>query len=281
MKRPTIGTLLTRTFRDAVSKTFPTVGAADETLLIQPCTQAGFGHYQFNGAMGISRQLKRHSLGAQSPLEVARRIVDAVPASDLVGSLSVAGPGFINIELDRRAVSERVLEIAANGVSSPGCDPRTVIVDFSSPNIAKEMHVGHLRSTIIGDVLCRVLEHLGHRVSRINHVGDWGTQFGMLTAYLKAQPTAADGPAEELVVRDLQRMYQCARARFEAEPEFKRFAQEEVLRLQVGSGIPPARSTQEYPKDRSCLHRLEYPTHPELALASAFRPPEHTPTPTR
>jgi arginyl-tRNA synthetase len=232
MHRSTVGILLGRTLRDAIKKTFPTVGAAEEAFLVQPCTQPGFGHYQFNGAMGISKELTRQSIGALSPVEVARRIVDAVPPSDLVGSLSVAGPGFINIELDRRSVGQRVLQIAAHGVRSPGCEPRTVIVDFSSPNIAKEMHVGHLRSTIIGDALCRVLEYLGHRVSRVNHVGDWGTQFGMLTAYLKSQPPPTDEQAE-LVVRDLQRMYQLARARFDTDAEFKRFAQEEVLRLQV------------------------------------------------
>lgn len=116
-----------------------------------------------------------------------QNIIKAFPANDVVDRLEVAGPGFINVYMSTSFLHDRVRAVAKNGLVPPVVTPQKVIVDYSSPNIAKEMHVGHLRSTIIGDTIARLLEYVGHDVKRINHVGDWGTQFGMLIAHLKDQ----------------------------------------------------------------------------------------------
>ncbi|MEM8766991.1 MAG: arginine--tRNA ligase, partial [Pseudomonadota bacterium] len=134
-----------------------------------------FGDYQANGAMAAAKTLGR------KPREIAEAVVAAVEVEDLVAKLEVAGPGFINVHLKP--------EFLAGALDAPALTPvpvpERVVVDYSSPNLATEMHVGHLRSTIIGDAIARVLEALGHSVIRQNHVGDWGTQFGMLIAYLE------------------------------------------------------------------------------------------------
>lgn len=121
----------------------------------------------------------------ESPRDVALKIVQNVPASTMIEKCDVAGPGFINIFLSRSYGVLALTSILRDGVQPPKVDKLRVVVDFSSPNIAKEMHVGHLRSTIIGESICRLLEFLGHDVLRLNHVGDWGTQFGMLIAHME------------------------------------------------------------------------------------------------
>ena len=143
------------------------------------------GDYQFNGAMAISGLLKAKGEKI-NPRDVATKIVANVPENILVEKLEVAGPGFVNIYLRKRFIEESLELLLNEGVKPPATgSKKKVIVDFSSPNIAKEMHVGHLRSTIIGDSICRLLEFLGHDVMRLNHTGDWGTQFGMLIAHLQ------------------------------------------------------------------------------------------------
>ena len=111
-------------------------------------------------------------------------------ADGMLEKLEVAGPGFINIFLSVEWLAARVQALIVDGVLPPPAEKKEVVVDFSSPNVAKEMHVGHLRSTIIGDTICRMLEFSGHEVERVNHVGDWGTQFGMLISHLKVGPAA-------------------------------------------------------------------------------------------
>lgn len=172
---------LTGLFQSAVNKAFPDV--PDAPCPVTP--SAKFGDYQFNGAMGIAGLLKGQGI-KMAPRDIANKIVAEVSENNVIEKLEVAGPGFVNIFLKKSYVAEQLQSILKDGVKPPACGPKKrIIVDFSSPNVAKEMHVGHLRSTIIGDSVARLFEYLGHDVLRINHIGDWGTQFGMLIAHLQ------------------------------------------------------------------------------------------------
>ena len=175
--------------------------------------------------------------GIKSPRDVAQRLADEMQRCDtsgMMGRLEVAGAGFINIFLSTGWLSSRVQLIALHGVLPPVGRAQNVVVDFSSPNVAKEMHAGHLRSTIIGDSICRVLEFCGHRVHRVNHVGDWGTQFGMLIGHLKQVfPDFASAPPP---IGDLQAFYKASKKHFDEDEAFKKLAHEEVVRLQAGDG---------------------------------------------
>jgi len=158
------------------------------SAIVRPATDAKFGDYQANGIMGLAKKLKTN------PRKLAEEVVKNLDISDICEPPEVAGPGFINLRLKAEFVAGELLEInkdtAGLGIEKTP-EPKTIVVDFSSPNIAKQMHVGHLRSTIIGDCICRMLETLGHIVIRQNHIGDWGAQFGMLMALLdeKSQET--------------------------------------------------------------------------------------------
>ena len=188
-----------------------------------------FGDYQANMAMGLSKKL------GQQPRIIAQSIVDRLDVAEVCEVPQIAGPGFINftikpsylvaqlqaIQLDRRLgvpVAEKL---------------QRVIVDFSSPNIAKEMHVGHLRSTILGDCIARLLEFRGHDVLRLNHVGDWGTQFGMLILYLREAYPEALITADALDLGDLVALYKKAKQRFDEDLEFQSAARKEVVKLQA------------------------------------------------
>ncbi|MHC4703650.1 MAG: arginine--tRNA ligase, partial [Planctomycetota bacterium] len=163
-------------------------GGEDCAAIVKPAKDAKFGDYQANGVMGLAKKLKTN------PRKLAEQVVENLDLGDICERPEVAGPGFINLRLKPAFLADRLLEInkasADLGIEKT-TEPKTVVVDFSSPNIAKQMHVGHLRSTIIGDSICRTLEALGHKVIRQNHIGDWGTQFGMLMALLdeKSQET--------------------------------------------------------------------------------------------
>lgn len=195
--------------------------------LIQLSGKPGFGDYQANGAMAAARQLKTN------PRALAEQVVAAAEVDDLAARLEVAGPGFINIHLRP--------EFLATALTGPTIEtvpePLRVVVDYSSPNLAKEMHVGHLRSTIIGDAIARILEALGHTVIRQNHVGDWGTQFGMLLVYLQE---SGEDSAE---LADLETFYRAAKARFDSDPAFAERARNRVVALQAGD--PEARALWE------------------------------------
>ena len=177
-----------------------------------------FGDYQANGAMAAAKALGR------KPRDIAAAVVAAAEVDDLVAKLEVAGPGFINLHLKPGFLAE---SLEADAIT-PAPAPERVVVDYSSPNLAKEMHVGHLRSTIIGDAIARVLEALGHTVVRQNHVGDWGTQFGMLIAYLEE---SGEG-SEELA--DLETFYRAAKGRFDSDASFAEQARQRVVALQAG-----------------------------------------------
>uniref|UniRef100_A0A8B9HCW2 Arginine--tRNA ligase, cytoplasmic n=1 Tax=Astyanax mexicanus TaxID=7994 RepID=A0A8B9HCW2_ASTMX len=215
-------------FGDAISVAYPDL--EDPPLAVTPNQQAKFGDYQCNSAMAMAQMMK--SKGQKvNPREIAEKIVQNIPDNELIEKTDIAGPGFINVHLKKTFVSKLLTNMLMNGVQPPTLDKKKrVIVDFSSPNIAKEMHVGHLRSTIIGDSMCRLFEFLGHDVLRLNHVGDWGTQFGMLIAHL--QDKFPDYLSISPPISDLQAFYKESKKRFDDDEEFKKRAYQCVVRLQ-------------------------------------------------
>ncbi|XP_072517868.1 arginine--tRNA ligase, cytoplasmic [Salminus brasiliensis] len=215
-------------FGDAISVAYPDL--ENPPLSVAPNQQGKFGDYQCNSAMAMAQMMKSKGLKV-SPREIAEKIVQNIPDNELIERVEIAGPGFINVHLKKAFVSKLLTGLLLNGVQPPPLDrKKKVIVDFSSPNIAKEMHVGHLRSTIIGDSICRLFEFLGHDVLRLNHVGDWGTQFGMLIAHL--QDKFPDYLSVSPPIGDLQAFYKESKKRFDEDEEFKKRAYQCVVRLQ-------------------------------------------------
>ena len=197
--------------------------------LVVPTTDPRHGDYTSPVAMGLARALGR------APHELAQRLADALEVSDLAEAPEVVRPGFVNLRLHPRWLARRVGELAGDdrlGVE-PATAPTRVVVDYSGPNVAKAMHVGHLRSTIIGDSVANVAELLGHDVERVNHVGDWGTQFGMLIAHLDdvGYPGGEGGSASLAEIEDL---YRAANARFATDDGFRERARQRVVELQSG-----------------------------------------------
>ncbi|CAH9056463.1 Arginine--tRNA ligase [Pseudoalteromonas holothuriae] len=192
-------------------------------------TRPQFGDYQINGAMGAAKALKTN------PRELAQKIIDNLDVSDIAAKTEIAGPGFINIHLKPEFLSASI-EVANQdkklGVAEHVA-PQKVVVDYSSPNLAKEMHVGHLRSTIIGDSVVRALEFRGDSVVRQNHMGDWGTQFGMLIAHLEDLLNQGVD-LESVALADLESFYRDAKKRFDDEEGFADKARNYVVKLQSG-----------------------------------------------
>lgn len=195
--------------------------------VIRRSQQPQFGDYQANVAMSLGKKLGR------PPRDVAGDLVAQLDTSDLVHTAEVAGPGFVNLTLQSQAIASALSQALADERAGVPITPHPerVVLDYSSPNLAKEMHVGHLRSTIIGDALGRVLSFLGHDVIRQNHLGDWGTQFGMLVEHLVDQ--GWDRSADH-TISDLNALYQEANARFNSDPEFAERARRRVVSLQGG-----------------------------------------------
>lgn len=197
--------------------------------VLVPASNPKFGDYQANVAMALAKPLK------DKPRSIAEKIVAHLEVSDLCEPPEIAGPGFINLRLKTDYLEAQLKAIEDDerlGVATVK-QPQKVIVDFSSPNIAKEMHVGHLRSTIIGDSIARVLEFVGHDVLRLNHVGDWGTQFGMLITHLReACPQALTGDSVD--IGDLVAFYKQAKKRFDEDADFKERSRQAVVDLQSG-----------------------------------------------
>jgi arginyl-tRNA synthetase len=190
-----------------------------------------FGDYQANVALSLSKKL------GKQPRAIASTIVEKLNVSEICELPEIAGPGFINLKLKIEYLEAQLKAIQADprlGIPATKT-PQREIVDFSSPNIAKEMHVGHLRSTIIGDSIARILEFQGHDVLRLNHVGDWGTQFGMLITYLREVYPEALTTANALDIGDLVSFYRQAKLRFDADEAFQETARQEVVRLQAGA----------------------------------------------
>jgi arginyl-tRNA synthetase len=204
---------------------------ADVNPIVVPASNPKFGDYQANIALSLSKSL------GQPPRTIAEQIVQHLDLSDICQAPTIAGPGFVNLTLKPAYLETQLREIQSDsrlGVETVK-QPQRVIVDFSSPNIAKEMHVGHLRSTIIGDCIARILEFRGQDVLRLNHVGDWGTQFGMLIAYLREAYPAALTTSNALELGDLVTFYRQAKQRFDTDEEFQQIARNEVVKLQTGA----------------------------------------------
>jgi len=215
---------LSTRFRAALAAAFGDELASTDPL-IRP---SSFGDFQANLAMSLARTLGR------PPREVAAAIVEHLEIDDLCERVEVSGPGFVNLTLRSDWIAEQANALAADerlGVA-PAAAPETVVVDYSGPNVAKEMHVGHLRSTAIGDALARLLGFLGHRVIRQNHIGDWGAPFGMLIEQLVDMGAAE--PGAELSVSDLNLFYQQAREQYDGDPDFAERARRRVVALQAG-----------------------------------------------
>ncbi|XP_046394302.1 arginine--tRNA ligase, cytoplasmic [Ischnura elegans] len=218
--------ILTEVFGVAVSQSYPDVN--DVPVLVLPSTK--FGDYQFNSAMLISQALAAKGVKVP-PRLVASSVVEKLPQVPLIEKAEVAGAGFVNVRISRQYGRSILEDVLLRGVQPPRVHQRLrVVVDFSSPNIAKEMHVGHLRSTIIGESISRLLEFLGHDVVRINHVGDWGTQFGMLIAHL--QDKFPDYLHVSPPIADLQALYKESKQRFDEDEKFKKRAYSCVVKLQ-------------------------------------------------
>ncbi|CAH9130740.1 unnamed protein product [Cuscuta epithymum] len=198
-------------------------------------TKPMFGDYKCEIANVIFAELKGKCSHYQNPLAVGEAIKRNLPFSEILESSSVAANGFVNVVLSKKWIAENIQRMLVNGIETwaPTLSIKRVLVDFSSPNIAKELHVGHLRSTIIGDTIARMLEFSNVEVLRINHVGDWGTQFGMLIEYLfEMYPNFED--VKETAIGDLQAFYKVSQQRFLKDPEFTKRAQKAVVRLQGG-----------------------------------------------
>ena len=205
---------------------FAAAGIGGNPVVLQPAKNADFGDFQINGVMGAAKKAK------QNPRELAQKVADALAGNAVVESAEVAGPGFINLRLNAAFLAQNIEAALLDGHLNvrQTAEPQTVVIDYSSPNLAKEMHVGHLRSSIIGDSLNRVLSYLGHKVIAQNHVGDWGTQFGMLVAYMVAQQQEN----AEFELADLEQFYRSAKIRFDEDEAFADTAREYVVKLQGG-----------------------------------------------
>ena len=217
---------LYQTVEREAAAAFAAAGIADSPVVLQPTKNAEHGDFQINGVMGAAKKAK------QNPRELAQKVTEALAGNAVIESAEVAGPGFINLRLRPEFLAQNIhaaLSDTRFGIAETD-KPQTVVIDYSSPNLAKEMHVGHLRSSIIGDSISRVLEFMGNTVIRQNHVGDWGTQFGMLVAYLVEQQK--DNAAFELA--DLEQFYRAAKVRFDEDPAFADTAREYVVKLQGG-----------------------------------------------
>ncbi|HHF0469740.1 TPA: arginine--tRNA ligase [Haemophilus influenzae] len=204
------------------------LAGADQSCdaLIRQSGKPQFGDYQANGIMAAAKKL------GLNPREFAQKVLDNLQLSDIAEKLEIAGPGFINIFLNPTWLTTEIsAALSHKNLGIQATNKQTVVIDYSSPNVAKEMHVGHLRSTIIGDAVARTLEFLGHNVIRANHVGDWGTQFGMLIAYLEKMQNEH---ANEMELQDLEAFYREAKKHYDEDEIFAEKARNYVVKLQSG-----------------------------------------------
>ncbi|WP_144818585.1 MULTISPECIES: arginine--tRNA ligase [Enterobacteriaceae] len=212
---------------EKVSQALIAAGApADCEPQVRQSAKVQFGDYQANGVMAVAKKL------GMPPRQVAEQVLTHLDLNGIASKVEIAGPGFINIFLDPAFLAEHVNQALTSdrlGLSRP--EPQTIVVDYSAPNVAKEMHVGHLRSTIIGDASVRTLELLGHKVIRANHVGDWGTQFGMLIAFLELKQQENAG---EMALADLEAFYREAKKHYDEDAAFAERARGYVVKLQGG-----------------------------------------------
>ncbi len=216
-----------RKYLDAeIEKALASQGASGCPAITKQAQRVEFGQYQANGVMGAAKKLKI------KPHDLARQVVDNLNL-DCLQRVEIAGPGFINLHLEPAFIAERLRAMrSSERLDVERAESKTVVIDYSAPNLAKEMHIGHLRSTSIGDAAARLLEFLGHTVIRANHVGDWGAQFGSLLAYM--DQLAAQGEELSTALTDLEKFYMAASALFRNDETFAKNAREYVVRLQGG-----------------------------------------------
>jgi arginyl-tRNA synthetase len=238
--------VLAQRVREAILASFgPDFGDADP--LIRP---SSFADFQANVALPLGKRLGR------PPREVAGELASRLEVSDVCEPPEVSGPGFINFRLRDDWIADqasRMLEDPRLGLE-PAAEPQTVVVEYSSPNVAKEMHVGHLRTTVVGDAIARVLEFAGHHVIRDNHVGDWGTPFGMLIEHLL--DVGEDSPEASLLRTDPNTFYQAARREFDSVPAFAERSRERVVELQGGDPATLKLWEELVDLNKDYLHRI-------------------------
>ncbi|MHC3818115.1 MULTISPECIES: arginine--tRNA ligase [unclassified Streptomyces] len=229
-----LASTLQQQLADALTAALPDAGTADPLL-----RRSDRADFQANGILALAKKLKGN------PRELAAQVTAALPASELIKDIEVSGPGFLNITLSDRAITETLAARAADGEDRLGVPYNsaagTTVIDYAQPNVAKEMHVGHLRSAVIGDAMVQILEFTGESVVRRHHIGDWGTQFGMLIQYLIEHPHELDhkddeaGRADgEAAMSSLNRLYKASRALFDSDEEFKARSRDRVVALQAG-----------------------------------------------
>ncbi|WP_406326223.1 arginine--tRNA ligase [Streptomyces sp. NBC_01617] len=227
-----LASTLQQQLADALTAALPDAGTADPLL-----RRSDRADFQANGILALAKKLKGN------PRELASQVTAAIPAGDLIKEIEVSGPGFLNITLSDKTIIETLAARAADDEGRLGVpygqNAGTTVVDYAQPNVAKEMHVGHLRSAVIGAAMVEVLEFTGETVVRRHHIGDWGTQFGMLIQYLIEHPQELDhrGGEEqdgEAAMSSLNRLYKASRALFDSDEEFKARSRDRVVALQAG-----------------------------------------------
>ncbi|GHI88147.1 arginine--tRNA ligase [Streptomyces xanthophaeus] len=230
---PSLASSVDQRVADALASALPEAGAADPML-----RRSDRADFQANGILALAKKAKAN------PRELATSVVESIPTggdTDVIKEIEVSGPGFLNITVSDKAIIETLAARAADdrlGVPL-AADPGTTVIDYAQPNVAKEMHVGHLRSAVIGAAMVEILEFTGEKVIRRHHIGDWGTQFGMLIQYLLEHPHELDHKSEQEVsgeeaMSNLNRLYKASRALFDSDEEFKTRARARVVDLQAG-----------------------------------------------
>ncbi|MFK4597358.1 arginine--tRNA ligase [Streptomyces pristinaespiralis] len=225
---PSLASNVQQRLADALTAALPEAGAADPLL-----RRSDRADFQANGILALAKKL------GGNPRELAAKVVDAIGPNDVLGDIEVSGPGFLNITITDKAITETLAARAADdrlGVPF-AAGSGTTVIDYAQPNVAKEMHVGHLRSAVIGDAMVQILEFTGEKVVRRHHIGDWGTQFGMLIQYLIEHPHELDhkdGVSGEEAMSNLNRLYKASRTLFDSDEEFKDRARRRVVDLQSG-----------------------------------------------
>ncbi|MFF4329802.1 arginine--tRNA ligase [Streptomyces sp. NPDC001591] len=228
---PSLASSVEQRLSDALVSALPEAGAADPLL-----RRSDRADFQANGILALAKKAKAN------PRELATTVVEAIPTGDLIKEIEVSGPGFLNITVSDEAIIRTLAARAADDRLGVQLSPSagTTVIDYAQPNVAKEMHVGHLRSAVIGAAMVEILEFTGEKVVRRHHIGDWGTQFGMLIQYLLEHPHELDhkgGEGEvsgEEAMSNLNRLYKASRALFDSDEEFKTRARARVVDLQAG-----------------------------------------------
>lgn len=232
--------------------------------LARPATDSKFGDYQVNIVMGLAKQVKTN------PRDLAAKIVEKLDVSDICEKPEIAGPGFINLRLKTQFIAKRLLEINkdfANLGIDKTTEPKTIVVDFSGPNIAKQMHVGHLRSTIIGDCICRILEFLGHKVIRQNHIGDWGLQMGIVVMKMHETISAYGIGQADIDLESLEHYYKTGLLEEKNNPQAAKLNRDMTVKLQ--DAVRKLQNKVKLQDDENKVYSLWYQAR-DITLKACF-----------